>query len=160
MVVHTLNMGQRAEQATSPFGRATTSSAGSTKPIISHVSKVIVCFAPSNLHDHEQHVHESVLYCVSAYVHLRIVSVFLTLKQDKDHSANHRNEVQRQVYDIANQRLQAEPTERALQDSPKPLDRVAARLELSALFNNTRGILLDQSSVKGVQDGVLQQEIL
>ena len=69
------------------------------------------------------------------------------------------NEVQGEVHDVADQGLGAKSIKGALEDLAQTLNRVTARLELAALGNNPGAVARDESAVKRVEEGVLEQKV-
>lgn len=69
------------------------------------------------------------------------------------------NEVERQVHDIADQRLGAETLEGVLEDLSQSLNGISARLELSALTDEVGSVPGNQGTVEGVQKGILHHEV-
>ena len=78
-----------------------------------------------------------------------------SLKEDKDNRSDNRNEVERKVHEVPDNRLDAEFPKRTLQSLAQPLDWVTARFQLSALLDELTLVSREQSTVKGVKQSLL-----
>lgn len=79
-----------------------------------------------------------------------------TLESNKYSSSHYRNEVQRQVHQVADDSLGAEAIERAPEYLAQLGNGIIARLKLPALGNEVGSIPSHQRSIKGVKQSVLE----
>lgn len=70
-----------------------------------------------------------------------------------------RDEVERQVHDVANEGLGAIFLERTLQDLAKSVHGIATRLELPALTHYAGLVAREHRTVKRVQQSILKKEV-
>lgn len=83
-----------------------------------------------------------------------------TLQSDEDDRSHDGDEVERQVHDISDDRTGAELLEGTPDDLAKLCDGITARLQFSTLGYEVVGVLGDEGSVEGVEQGFLEQPIL
>lgn len=69
------------------------------------------------------------------------------------------NEVERKIHDVSNDGRRCELGEGVLQDLAEPRDRVASRLELPSLADDTSRVAGNKGAIERVQKGILQQEV-
>lgn len=83
-----------------------------------------------------------------------------SLKKDEDHSSHYRYEVQWQIHNIANDRLWCVLLEWRLENLSQLCHRIIeiARLELAALGQNLGLSSSHHDTVKGIDEGILQEE--
>lgn len=74
-----------------------------------------------------------------------------SLQGNEDDGSHHRDEVQRQIQDVSDQRTGAELLKRTLQDLSKFGNRIATGLQFSALGDKIGGVLRHEGSVEGVE---------
>lgn len=89
---------------------------------------------------------------------MRLRSVALALQDDKDNGANHGDEVQRQIQQVANDGIRRELGERLLDQLAQPLNVVSSRLDLPALLDQVLAILRQESAIEGIDQSLVNEE--
>lgn len=81
------------------------------------------------------------------------------MKDDENHRANHRDEVQRQVHDISYDGLGTKLLKGALENFAELLNGVAAGLDLTSLANHGTFVASKKCAIKCVEKRILQQVV-
>lgn len=105
-----------------------------------------------------------VLLCRSPALELEVPSVHAlatvaTLDENERGSAYNRDEVQRQVHDVTDDGIGREFGERAADKLAQTSHGITARLELTAFLDDLGGVLGDKSSIKSVENSILEEEV-
>lgn len=82
------------------------------------------------------------------------------LQDDEDDRPHNRDEVERQVHEVLDQRRGGELRKGLLYELSQPRHGITAGLDLSASRDQIRGPLGDQHAVKGVDQSILDEERL
>lgn len=82
-----------------------------------------------------------------------------TLKKEENGGADDGDEVEGEVDEISDQGRRGEALKGALENLAEPLHGLGARFDLAALANDVGGVSGDKGAIKGVEDGILNDEI-